>query len=358
MSANYRLLTPGELDPKLLGAWRAIQSADPTFESPYFCPEFTQAVGRVRSDVRVVVIEHGGHPVGFFPHQRSAFGVGRPVGGPLSDYHGVVAARDVDWDLRDLMRAARLSLWSFDHLAGSDPRFDRYATGRATSPQADLGGGYEAYLKERRAASDQIVQAERKARKLTRELGEPAFALHDPDPDALQTLMSWKRAQYLRSGITDALAAPWAGALLREIARVQGAQFAGALSTLRVGGRLIAAHMGMRSRTMLHYWFPAYDPDFGKYSVGLVLLLRMAGALAAAGVRTIDFGKGDDRYKQAAMTGAVELREGAVELPSLATAARRARRELETWVRRSPFAGIARIPGRWLKQLERRKRFR
>jgi CelD/BcsL family acetyltransferase involved in cellulose biosynthesis len=358
MSVSYRLISADQLDRAQIDAWRAIQAGERRFESPYFCPEFTQEVARARDDVRITVIENAGCPAGFFPHQRSAFGVGRPVGGPLSDYHGVVAAPSSEWTLRDLMRASKLSLWSFDHLVAGDSRLDPYVTARATSPQADLGEGYDTYLAERRAASDQIVQAERKARKLARELGTPEFALHDPQPDALDLLIGWKRAQYLRSGITDVFAAPWTGELLRRLVSVQTSDFAGVCSTLRVGGRVVAAHMGMRSRHVLHYWFPAYDPDYAKYSVGLVLLLRLAKAMADVGVRAIDFGKGDDRYKQAAMTGAVELSEGVVEVPSLASAARRARRGLEAWVRRTPLAGIARVPGRWLTRLERRGRFR
>ncbi|MFZ1908743.1 MAG: GNAT family N-acetyltransferase [Burkholderiales bacterium] len=358
MSASYNLISAEDLDPPLIEAWRAIQAGDRAFESPYFCPEFTQAVSRVRDDVRVVVIENAGRPVGFFPHQRASFGIGRPVGGPLSDYHGVVATRDCEWNLRNLMRAARLSLWSFDHLAGADARFDPYVTGHAASPQADLGGGYEEYAKGRRAASDQIVKVERAARKLGREAGELGFVLYDSEPEVLDQLINWKRDQYKRSGLTDVFAAPWTRDLLNEILRVRSADFAGVCSTLRVGGRVIAAHVGMRSSDVLHYWFPAYDLEFSKYSVGTILLLQMAKDLASAGIRTIDFGKGEEPYKQRAMTGTVELREGAVEMLSFATAARHARRNLETWIRHSPLAGIARIPGRWLKRLERRKRFR
>jgi CelD/BcsL family acetyltransferase involved in cellulose biosynthesis len=358
MSASYRLISADELDPSLVVAWRTIQAGDRAFESPYFCPEFTQAVSRVRDDVRVVVIENAGRPTGFFPHQRSHFGVGKPVGGPLSDYHGVIASCGSEWTLRELMRAARLSLWSFDHLAGADSRFDPYVTGHAVSPQADLSGGYEEYANGRRGASDQLVKVARSARKLAREVGEPRFVLHDSEPDILDQLIAWKRDQYIRSGLTDVFAAPWTRALLHEILHVQGADFAGACSTLRVGARVVAVHVGMRSRDVLHYWFPAYDPEFSKYSVGTILLLEMAKDLARTGIRAIDFGKGEEPYKQRAMTGMVELREGAVEMPSFATATRRARRDLETWLRRSPLAGIARVPGRWLKRLERRARFR
>src|SRR2546430_5314133 len=116
MSISYRRIAAHELDAGLLAAWRLIQKSDPRFESPYFCPEFTRAVGTVRDDVRVVVIENDGHPAGFFPHQRGLFSRGRPVGGPLSDYHGVIAGRDARWSVPDLLRAARISVWSFDHL--------------------------------------------------------------------------------------------------------------------------------------------------------------------------------------------------------------------------------------------------
>jgi len=58
MSVNYFLIKTEDLDAGLIAAWRSIQAREPCFESPYFCPEFTQAVGSVRDDVRVVVIEN------------------------------------------------------------------------------------------------------------------------------------------------------------------------------------------------------------------------------------------------------------------------------------------------------------
>jgi len=45
-------------------------------------------------------------------------------------------------------------------------------------------------------------------------------------------------------------------------------------------------------------------------------------ALAGSDARTIDPGRGDEPYKQHLMTGAVELREGYVEPPSLIASAR------------------------------------
>src|SRR5258705_5392188 len=137
MSVNYFLIEAEDLDEGLIAAWRSIQEREPRFESPYFCPEFTRAVGTVRDDVRVVVIENDGRPAGFFPHQRAAWGRGSPVGGPLSDYHGVIAAPEAEWSVVELMRAARLSVWTFDHLVDTTGRFAPYVTAGAAAPPPD-----------------------------------------------------------------------------------------------------------------------------------------------------------------------------------------------------------------------------
>ena len=318
MGTRYHLISASELDAALLNAWRTMQAAHEVFHSPYFCPEFTLAVAEVRPDVRIVVIECDGRPVGFFPHQRSTWGRGRPVGGPLSDYHGVIAAPGADWSVRELMRAARLSVWPFDHLVGDPERFTAYQSASSSSPQIDVREGYVAYVKGRReAGSDYIPKTEGLARKLGREVGELRFTFNDTTEEALAQLLAWKREQYLRAKTTNVFGRPWTGQLLRNIAATQTPEFAGVCSVLWAGGRIVASHMGMRSRTSLHYWFPAYDPELAKFSTGIILLLRMAEVAAEIGLHTVDLGKGDSQYKQRLMTGEAALGEGQVCLPSV-----------------------------------------
>jgi CelD/BcsL family acetyltransferase involved in cellulose biosynthesis len=339
MSVNYFLINAEDLDAGLLAAWRSILEREPRFESPYFCPEFTRAVGAVRDDVRVVVIENDGRPVGVFPHQRAAWGRGSPVGGPLSDYHGVIAAPAAEWSVVELMHAARLSVWSFDHLVDTTGRFAPYVTASAAaSPQIDLAG------------FEPPPDFARKARKLAREAGELAFSLHEPGSGALERMFEWKSEQYRRTGLADAFGVRWTGELIRKVMSVQSAGFAGTCSVLRAGDEIVAVHAGMRSRGVLHWWFPAYSPGYAAYSPGILLLLRIAEAAAALGIGKIDLGKGDARYKRSLMTGAAPLREGCVELPSLAAAARRLRRLAET---RAEWQ----LPLRALRRLERARRF-
>jgi hypothetical protein len=76
----------------------------------------------------------------------------------------------------------------------------------------------------------------------------------------------------------------------------------------------------------------------------------MAAAVFALGIGKIDLGKGDARYKRGLMTGAAPLREGFVELPSLAATVRRLRRLAEG---RAEWQ----LPLRALRRLERARRF-
>ena len=116
--------------------------------------------------------------------------------------------------------------------------------------------------------------------------------------------------------------------------------------------------MGMRSRSVFHYWFPTYDPACAKYSVGIVLLLRIAQAVVAQGVHTIDLGKGLSQYKERLMNGSVELLEGEIARASLRARLRRLRRGAEaveapggaaSALVRWPLKAIRRVE--WLRRL-------
>jgi len=339
MSVSYSLIKAEDLDAGLIAAWRSIQEREPRFESPYFCPEFTQAVASVRDDVRVVVIENDGRPAGFFPHQRAAWGRGSPVGGALSDYHGVIATPQAEWGVAELMRAAGLSVWTFDHLVDATGRFAPYVTASAAaSPQIELAG------------FEPPPDFARKARNLARAAGELSFSLHAPGSGTLERMFEWKSEQYRRTGLTDAFGVPWTRALLQKVMLTQCAGFAGTCSVLHAGDEIVAVHAGMRSRSVLHWWFPTHNAVHAAYSPGILLLLRVAAGAAALGIQRVDLGKGDARYKRSLMTGAAPLREGCVELPSLAATARRLRRLAEG---RAEWQ----LPLRALRRLERARRF-
>lgn len=358
MSVNYRTVRGAELTSADVAAWRAIQSARAEFASPYFCAEFTLAVAAERRDVFVVILTEGGRAVGFFPFQRGAMGQGRPVGGPLSDFHGVIAEPGAAWEPESLLRAAGLSSWEFDHLILSQDRLSPFRTGEAPSPIMDLTGGYEAYMAGRRAeGTKQILKAEGLARKLEREVGAMRVVLDEQSPGVLAKVMEWKSEQCRASNLPDVFGSAWTRALMARLVATRGDEFSGMLSALYVGDELAAAHMGMRSRTVWHYWFPGYDEKFAKFSTGLLLLLRMAAAAPGLGITRIDLGKGESQYKQRLMNGASTVWEGRVERASFWTGVQRARRRAEAWSERSAIGRPLLLPLKAWRKIERERKF-
>ena len=264
---RVRVIRGRELSDQETLAWSQFQQADGTLGSPYFCPQFTQAVAAVRDDVFVGIMEEAERVVGFFPFQKGRLRIGRPVGGHLSDCHGVIADLRAQWDARDLIRQCGLSTWDFDHLVASQQAFVPHHRATAESPYLDLSEGYESYAAARReTGSEQIKKTGNLRRRLEREVGALRFEAHEGNSEALRTLLAWKSKQYVESGLPDVFAVKWTVSLLERLLQIQGAQFSGMLSTLYANGRLMAAHMGMRSQHVWHYWFPSYDLEFQKYS--------------------------------------------------------------------------------------------
>ncbi|NYI08115.1 GNAT family N-acetyltransferase [Allostreptomyces psammosilenae] len=320
---------PGELGETELAAWRSIQRDDPALANPFLSPEFTLAVGACRADARVAVLFDGARPVGFFPHQRRPFGVGVPIGAGLSDCQGAVVEPGVHVDAGTLLRACRLSVWEFDHLAAGQKLFEGAVTATAPSPAIDVTAGYPALLERLRASSPKFLRTTlAKERKLAARCGELSFEYASGDRSTFHTLISWKSAQYRRTGRSDRFAHPWIVELLERLHAVSGPDFAGRLSVLRAGGRVAAAHFGLASRHVLACWFPTYDTELARFSPGLVLHLRMAEAAAAEGLWHLDMGRGEMAYKESLKTHDLTVAEGSLTRPTPVTAAH--------WLLRSP----------------------
>jgi CelD/BcsL family acetyltransferase involved in cellulose biosynthesis len=138
--------------------------------------------------------------------------------------------------------------------------------------------------------------------------------IDERDPVALQKLYRLKSDQFRATGALDALAIPWVAETLERLAGTRTEHFAGIVSTLYADDELIAVHLGLRHRSTFHYWFPAYDPEWSRYSPGSVLLLAMCEAMASQGVRTIDLGKGQEGYKVRFAGADYPVGNGSIEL--------------------------------------------
>jgi CelD/BcsL family acetyltransferase involved in cellulose biosynthesis len=304
---RFEVVRPAELGAAELDRWRTLQDATPALANPFLSPEFTLAVGRYRPQARVAVLSDGTGIAGFFPHERHALGIGRPIGAGLTDCQGIVAPSGLRLDVRALLRACHLAVWEFDHLLAEQAAFAPYHAETRVEPVMDLSEGFAAYAEDARRRSPKTIKTVRyKERKLGREAGEVTYTYSESDPAELRRLMDWKSAQYRRTGRTDRFAEPWIVSLVEHLHE----SGVGVLSVLRAGDRPVSAHLGLRTGAVMAGWFPAYDVEFAKYSPGMIGHLRMAEAAAAAGVTQIAMGRGGREYKDWLKNAEFPIAEG------------------------------------------------
>lgn len=282
-------------------AWSRIRSERPQLGSPFFSLGWHDAIEATRADVEVLRIRRNGEPAGFLPFSRSPFGMLHPVGAPMADWHGLVGPADLRPGVSDLLRAARGKAFRFSGAPADDPFLQSARSGTATSFVMDLSDGYDAYEAE---AKEIHPKAFRNLRARVRKLHERRveIRLDDRDPAHLAKVLSMKRSQYRRTGQIDIFSFGWTRDLIDTLFAKEDAHapesIRGLLSTLWIDGSLAAGHFGLQDDETLHYWFPVYDARFADLSPGIILLHKMAQASTQLGIRRIDLGDGDYRFKE------------------------------------------------------------
>ena len=307
------VVRPDELSEVERRRWESLGQG-PSLDSPFLSFAFTEAIGRVRDDAYVAVVEEGAELCGFLAFQAGDDHVGGPVGATIGDAQALIGRPAWDFDPRAVVKGAGLSCWRFDHLVVSQGPFAPYHERRHRAPVVELAGGRSSFLEEVRAHSkDLLPQVGRRRRKLEREVGPVVFEWRSTRPATdMAELQRWKSDQYARTGVWDRFAHPWIAEALDALARTESEACTGVLSALRAGDRLAAAHFGLLGRERLSWWFPAYDPDLGRYSPGLILLLELIGQAADEGVGKVDLGRGEHGYKLRFTERYEEVAEGVV----------------------------------------------
>ena len=324
------VVRPDELGAADLATWTELQSRDESLDSPFLSPQFAKAVGRVRSGTRVAVLSDTTGIVGFFPFERTRGRRGVALAKGLSDTQGLVTPTTVDLDLGDLLRICDLELLEFDHLLGTQEKWVTSLPSRLTrerSPALDLRDGFDAYVQQRQATSKSLVQSTaRKRRKLEREHGPVRLVFDEPRHDLLDEVLSQKSHQYRRTGRRDRFADPGNRALVHDLLDVRAPTFGAPLTVLYAGDSMVAAHLGLRSRTTMAWWFPVYDQRFAAYSPGLVMCLDLARHMVDENLSLLDLGRGDESYKDRLSNTEIGLLSGSVAQRRTSQAMHTARR--------------------------------
>lgn len=332
------LISPSALTPHDLDRWIAMQQGDSRFDSPFFRPEFVADVAAVRSDVHIARLESNDN-VGFLPLHIENGKVGRSPAATMSDFEGALMPGDMALDVDSLLSNSGMSAWRFHHLIAEQHGCEQATWATCENPYLDLSDGFDAYRDERRKSRGRLIkEIERKLRKAERELASVDFTFDDRDPAALDWIVDQKSRQLAARGEWNFLTVPWAVPLYRQTLTHREPTYRGLISTLRHDGEIVAAHMGLQSRHVLHAWTHVFDPAVSQHSPGMVMLYLLAQAAAENGVTRIDLGRGDEGYKSRFANGALLLSEGAAESRLLPRLARRVWYASRETVRQTSFA--------------------
>ncbi len=246
------------------------------------------------------------------PHSQNSERVALPVGEPMNDAQALLAPSDLEFDPRRLVRELGVRDWRFNHLLPTA----RYSAVRAlVAPVADdrHDGWARCRSRLRGTRSSSVLTDREPAASGIRSRGRPGTPWSAfPDATLLDTLDSVEvvalpapqRARPLHGLLASHRPARAPQDRFRSGMRgralVSGPASASGCSTSTCAGRV------------LHSWFSAYNPDYSKFSPGLVLLLEHTNTATTHGIRLIDLGRGNQDYKRHIYNGTSDVGEGQV----------------------------------------------
>lgn len=338
-----------------IAAWRGFLAADPALTSPYLTPDWARLVAGHRPDVRAVVWRNDdGDAAGFLAVQGSDPHAAMPVGGPICDYQAVAGAPGLDVSLA----ARALGVGRIDLTAG----LKENAVGECLLTE-DVGhvvrfaDGWDGWCAERQAAGSKIAaRARKRMSKLVREndQGAVTFEPFSTDQAAFETLLSWKRDQMRRTGVTDIFEHVWIDRVVRGAfhAPASDPHFGGALFVLRLHGQPIAVLFCLRAGKALHAWFVAYDPEHADHSPGIILFAETIRAAASAGFTELDLGPGDYSFKESFATYGRPIGSGFIGTPGLSSAFKAAQFQMRALVESLPVGRARHWPAKAMRRLD------
>jgi CelD/BcsL family acetyltransferase involved in cellulose biosynthesis len=349
------VLRPDELTAAQVERWAALQAAQPHWHSPFLSPWWAQGVARAqgsKANVKVAVLKQGGEAVGFMAAKVGAM-TAMPVGAPMCDYQGMVAAPGVRFDPVRLVEAFGVGRLDFSHMLGCQADFIPTFKGTQPSFAIDMPDGYEPYAAERKAAGVGILKdCDKKRRKLEREAGVPVFTAFSRSKADFDQLMAWKSQQWKATGQTDVLGAGWTSRLVRDLFQSRDPEYGGILFTLHVGDKLVAAQFNLRAHGTINSWLIGHDAEFTRWSPGMILFQDILRWMDATPYRRLDLGAGDYRFKREFSNLITPVSHGFVGAASPVALVRHAAYALRSAAEALPLGPVSELPGKAMRRLD------
>jgi len=288
-------LRPSQLNADDAALWTGFVAACPDQTGPYFDIRYVQAIGDHVPLAGVARFRRGGQVVGYFPYQLRG-GALQPLGAPLTDYHGIIGPADLNVDFAGLLKATGAKRLEFQGWVGDmDSRAAACGLARRI---ADTSQGFDHWWKTQDAEHHKFFKnIGRCQRNVQKDFGGFAFTWERVTPEVLDWVIALKRDQYRKTAMHDVFACGWTRTLLNDLAAVDSEAFGLRAGVFRHDGKLVAAEISLVNQDEVHLWFPAYDPAYYRYTVGILLTVEIMRHMAAKGIRRFDFGTGGEDYK-------------------------------------------------------------
>jgi CelD/BcsL family acetyltransferase involved in cellulose biosynthesis len=320
---------PDALTDVDFAAWTRLRAENPALISPYFHPDYTRTIAATREDVRVICAYENGQPIAFLPVQGERFA--RPVGAPMSDYHGIISAGNITYD--DLLGATSIGALHFSSAVDTDSLRAPQVLGTYETAALDIGKSPEAWRESKDGSYRRHLKStRRRIRKAEDDFGPRRFVYSSRDIDVFQSLIKWKTQKFAETGKYNVLSADWTMGLIRKLwEQPTKGGLRNDMHALYFGDRLAAIDLGLTDGHVFHSWIVAYDSDLHSYAPGIQLLEGLIDASPDLGYSRIDLGAGLDGYKRQYATHGQIVASGFVPISGPAGSLSRAYAAAERW---------------------------
>lgn len=279
-------------------AWAELRARNTTLRSPYFHPDYTRLLAELRPDVRIVCqYDMDGSAIAFLPVQGRRFA--RPVGAPMSDYHGIITdSEDVTYDT--LLNGSGIGAFHYSCAVDTDRLRLPQILAHSETAAINIETSAEDWRKERDSSYRRHLKSNRRrTRKAEEAYGSKRIELFSRDIDVYAALVKWKREKFTQTGKYDVLSAEWTQGLIRTLwERGANAKLRCDMHALYFGDRLAAVDLGLSDGDVFHSWMVAYDDELSEFGPGIQLLEALIDATPETGYKRIDMGEGLDGYKR------------------------------------------------------------
>lgn len=298
-----------------IDAWTDMRAANPALYSPYFHPDYTALIGALRDDAFVAIAMNGDKYAGFFPYQGpkpGGNGFARPIGAPMTDYHGFICAPKTVLEANTLFEDAGIGALHFSGFVQPQGAIAPYVKDIHDCTMMDISAGAAAWREARDSSYRRHLKSHRRrVRKAEEEFGPRRFVYKSEDQAVFDLLIAWKKQKFAETGKFDVLSVDWTLSLLEQLwKRGPEAELRADMHALYFGDRLAAVDLGLTDGVTFHSWIVAYDGDLHTYAPGIQLLEGLVDAARDEGYTRIDLGEGLDGYKRQYASEPVQIGGG------------------------------------------------